>query len=201
MIHKKLILFGVLIAAILAIGINFTLVNSQQNKLTPPPFPTSKLNNVANVPTSTRPPQCVPLPNLNSNNIGKPSSTPTFAPVGSSNKIAVETPQIYSPATEKIIDLSPNLANADKAVVRVFRCDGTIVLYYIDPAEDINTKVTIAAGDTIISYAPPSSVMGHEPPKPISPSATAQRLNSTSLPYPPPTTVTPTNTPTRYPYP
>lgn len=201
MTHKKLILWGVVLAASLAIGINFTLANSQQIKQTPPPFPTSRLNNVANIPTSTRPPQCVPLPNLNSNNTGKPSSTPTFAPVGSSNKAVVETPQIYSPATERIIDLSPNLANTDKAVVRVFRCDGTVVLYYIDPTEDINAKVIMAAGDTIISYAPPASVMGHEPPTPISSSATAQRLNSTSLPYPPPTTVTPTNTPTRYPYP
>lgn len=195
--HKKLFISGVLFVAVLGIGINFTLVNSQQNKLTLPPFPTSKLNDVGNVPTSTRPSQCVPIPSLNSTNIGKPSSTPTFAPVGSSNKVAVGTPQTVSPINEKIIDLSPNLVNSDKAVIRVFRCDGTVILYYIDPAEDINTKVAMAAGDTIISYAPPSSLMGHEPPKPIHSSATAQR--STLLPYPP--GQTPTITPTKYPYP
>ncbi len=126
MFHKKLIVFGIILTAIIAIGIDFSIVCSQQNKLTPPPFPTSKLNNITIVPTSTRPAHCVPLPNLDK--IEKPSSTPTFASLGSTTPVFIVTPQINLPTTEKIIDLSPNLPNTDKASVRVFRCDGSIIV-------------------------------------------------------------------------
>jgi hypothetical protein len=114
----------------------------------------------------TRPADCVPLPPNPTPDPRPPTSTPdpstqlTFpAPV----------PITLTPyPTPKYIDLSPNLPYEDKMVARVYRCNGTWEEYLLDPAV-FPTVIPLSYGDFIYSSFPPESLMGHEPPEPVTP--------------------------------
>jgi hypothetical protein len=163
--------------------------------------------NIDHKPISTRPAGCVPLPSLKNVTSANLTATPTFTSIDSSKTIVAVPPKNIDAQPENTINLSPNLANQDEAQVRVFRCDGKIDVYFIDPNVDFNKLIVLKDGDTIISSVPPASMMGHIPP-PLNPSSTKKSpTSSNSTPYPAPGSpvinknIIYTITPTQYQYP
>jgi hypothetical protein len=127
---------------------------------------------------------------------GPATATPTWAPPERVTPWPTITP-FYSKQT----DLAPDLEQADKSEVIVFRCDGAKEIYWVRPTDDRSATIgalALGPGDVIIHWYPPS-LMGHQilaPTRvPITPYPTY-----THGPYPVITvTVASTDTPVPYP--
>ncbi len=116
----------------------------------------------------TRPAGCVPLPPTATHDPRPPTETPNPA---TQRSFPTQVSITLTPfPTPNFIDLSPQVRNEDKMEVRVYRCNGTWAEYLVDPA-DFPNAIPLAHGDFIYNYAPPISIMGKEPPEPVTPTA------------------------------
>lgn len=144
-----------IIVVIFFIGIKRS--NSQATDIDFPLAPTIQMS-----PTSTRPPNCIPIPKekVNSNprtptpDMSKPGSIPI--PL----RITV-TPIPFT----KTIDLDPSISMSDKLVIEIYRCNGTYEKWIVAKKTEI-ASIPMNVGDIILNIFPPASVMGRQPPPP-----------------------------------
>ncbi len=86
-------------------------------------------------------------------------------------------------------DLAPDLSDQDKVYVYVMRCNGTFELFLIRPNTVVSDTIPLQAGDVILNWFPPTSLMG-PPPRPGSgatfgsPLATPTRSSSPAFSSP-----------------
>ena len=117
----------------------------------------------------TLPADCVPLPPTPTYDLRPPTSTPNPT---TPHTFPTSLPITFTPyPTPDYIDLSPELPYEDKMVARVYRCNGTWDEYLIDPAL-FPTAIPLSHGDFIYSTIPPVSLVGHQPPEPVTPTGT-----------------------------
>jgi len=116
----------------------------------------------------TRPADCMPLPPTPTLDPRSPTATPNPT---TQHTFPSSVPITLTPyPTPDYIDLSPELPYEDKMVARVYRCNGTWDEYLLDPAV-FPTAIPLSYGDIIYSSFPPASLMGHQPPELITPTA------------------------------
>jgi len=161
------------------------IVTAQQIFHTKPPL----LLSSSLTATSTRPPNCVPIPQESpSGDILTP--TPNRISVYTPIPRPTVTPQIYT----NIIDLSPQLPANEKSEVIVFRCNGNLDKYLAGSDINIFENLQLEPGDVIIDSVPPTILMGHRPPDP-SPRTTV--ITPSLVPYP---SISKTSTSQPYPF-
>ncbi len=113
----------------------------------------------------TRPAHCVPLPSTPTRDPRPPTATPDPSKITSHPLRATDAATATPWPTPVFTDLSPNMKWEDKVEAWVYRCDGTEVIFMVDPAL-YPTGIPLGHGDTIINHAPPASIMGKKPPEP-----------------------------------
>ena len=120
---------------------------------------------------------CVPTPRWDPPDNGTartatPSVFATEASVGAKNLPGPSTTPL---PINRVIDMAKDSAEADKAQLYVYRCDGTIDLYLIrSGAMNVPSVLALGPNDIVLNSVPPASSMGHYPP----------RSDSTEIPMP-----------------
>jgi hypothetical protein len=171
--------FILIIIFVISVGVVLSQQDTQKNVITPPILPGPK----DSIPT--RPAKCVPLP------VYKDMTAPN-TPTPDRSKQTGEYPPSLSPSVtpypvKMTVDLSPELALSDKAQIYVFRCNGDMELYLINPEADLAKTVGLNEGDIIYTIIPPATLMGNRPPEnTLLPPTLHIPTTVTSMPYPAP---------------
>jgi len=121
---------------------------------------------------ASRPLECAPLPveptaDSRPQRAGTRPSTPTpNLATQMSYRTTTPTLEIFTPApTPHIVDLSPGFPMESKYAVAVYRCDGTMIVFLLDPAL-FPDALPLTRGDTILNSYP---LQHPRPPEPTEP--------------------------------
>jgi len=179
------IILVLLVSIIFLLSIGYSISQSQYIQFEPPVFnePTAIIP-----PTATRLAKCVSYPPVEKESQIR-TATPNLGEKGNGLFAVTVTPRPIN----NIIDLSPKSDAIDKAVVTIFRCNGTFDQYVVGPDIKIPDDLPLSEGDTIYSFMP----LGLHP---MDPGLPTEITNNPSLTKTPIETKLPFVQPTIVPY-
>jgi hypothetical protein len=128
-------------------------------------YTTSQSQSKTNIVSSpTRPANCVPFPWVNENKAGETAIVNSSQLLETPGLIDA-IPTVTQHKVKNTYDLRPDLAQSNKLMVFVFRCNGTEDLYLVDPQTyNSGNVIPLEAGDVISGVTSPSDMYYHGMP-------------------------------------